>query len=535
MSLFRTINFLAVCIVFVNSIHAQNTEAIPRPNILFIMTDDHAVKAISAYDGQLNTTPNIDRIANEGVKINTGFVTNSICAPSRAVMLTGKHSHINGKTNNIYPFNWDQDNVAKQLQKGGYETALIGKIHLKGKPQGFDYYNVLPGQGHYYNPDFIENGKKVQYPGYVTQITTDLTLDWLKNKRNPEKPFLLLCHQKAAHRTWMPEPKHFKTFANKNFPMPETFYDDFEGRPAAKTHKMGIVNDMDWVYDLKLLDDEDEIPSRYRNGAKRNTGRMTAAQRAVWDNHYDPIIKSFKTQQLSDAALNQWKYNRYLQDYLATVQSVDDSVGEILDYLEANNLDKNTIVIYTSDQGFYLGEHGWFDKRFMYEESLRTPMLIKYPKEIPAGSACNALIQNLDFAPSFLDYAGIKIPEDIQGLSFRAVLSQNSKSWRDAIFYSYYEHPSEHHVNRHFGIRTNRYKLIHFYYDQEYWELYDLKKDPHELENLYNHNKYKKIQANLHHQLNVLRSDYKDSDALNTAMIKNFNNYKANKKKNKKS
>ena len=262
---------------------------------------------------------------------------------------------------------------------------------------------------------------------------------------------------------------------------------------------------------------------------------MTAAQRAVWDNHYDPIIKSFKTQQLSDAALNQWKYNRYLQDYLATVQSVDDSVGEILDYLEANNLDKNTIVIYTSDQGFYLGEHGWFDKRFMYEESLRTPMLIKYPKEIPAGSACNALIQNLDFAPSFLDYAGIKIPEDIQGLSFRAVLSQNSNSWRDAIFYSYYEHPSEHHVNRHFGIRTNRYKLIHFYYDQEYWELYDLKKDPHELENLYNHNKYKKIQANLHHQLNVLRSDYKDSDALNTAMIKNFNNYKANKKKNKKS
>lgn len=492
------------------------------PNIVFIMSDDHAYQAISAYGHGLNNTPNIDRIANEGAIFQKGFVTNSICAPSRAVMLTGKHSHINGKVDNILPFDWNQDNFAKSLQKSGYQTAMVGKIHLNGLPQGFHYSNVLPGQGEYYNPYFIENGVKKKYKGYVTSVTTDIALDWLDNKREKDKPFLLLYHQKAPHRTWMPEEKYFNLFDDKKFTPPANYFDDYEGRLAASKHEMGIYKDMDIVYDLKMLDKEGELQTKYRKAFQNQYNRMDAIQKKAWDNYYNPIIEKFKKSNLSGKDLALWKFNRYMQDYLRTIQSVDDGVGQILDYLDENGLTDNTIVVYTSDQGFYLGEHGWFDKRFMYEESFRTPLLMKFPKEIKAGTVVNEMVQNLDFAPTFLDYANTEIPSDIQGESFRKLVSGEASEWRDAIYYAYYEFPGEHHVKRHYGVRTNRYKLIHFYYDIDVWELYDLEQDPSEMNNVYNDPSYLKIQDMMHEKLVEMRAKYEDSDELTQ---QNLNNY----------
>lgn len=481
------------------------------PNIVFIMSDDHAYQAISAYGHGLNHTPNIDRIAKEGAIFNKGFVTNSICAPSRAVMLTGKHSHINGKIDNSHPFNWDQPSFVKSLKNAGYQTALVGKIHLDGLPQGFDYSNVLPGQGHYYNPDFIENGEKKTIHGYVTDIITDISLDWLTNKREKDKPFLLLYHQKAPHRNWMPEEKYLTLFEKQNFDPPANFFDDYEGRPAAAAHEMGISEHMDIAYDLKMMDKENTIQTRYRKNFQRMYDRMDENQKTAWDAYYEPIIKEFKEKGLEGKDLALWKYNRYMQDYLRTIQSVDDGVGELLDYLKDNDLEENTIVVYTSDQGFYLGEHGWFDKRFMYEESFRTPLLMKYPKEIKAGTVVNQMVQNLDFAPTFLDYANITIDKDIQGESFRKLVSGEVSEWRDAIYYTYYEFPGEHHVKRHYGVRTDRYKLIHFYHDIDKWELYDLEKDPSEMKNVFNDSSYVKVKEDMEKKLNELRMKYKDT------------------------
>lgn len=493
-----------------------------QPNIIFIMSDDHAYQAISAYDGSLNHTPNIDRIAEEGAIFTHGYVTNSICAPSRAVMLTGKHSFVNGKVDNLQAFNWDQDNFAKQLQKAGYETAMIGKIHINGLPQGFDYSNVLPGQGEYYNPDFIENGVKKRYHGYCTHVTTDIAMDWLKNKRDPNKPFLMLYHQKAPHRTWMPEKKYLDLFKDKVFTPPANFFDNYENRPVAAEHEMGIFEHMDLVYDLKMLDEEGDIKTKYRRMGQRRYDRMDSTQRAAWDAHYKPIIEEFKSLNLEGEELALWKFNRYMHDYLATIQSVDDGVGQVLDYLDEAGMAENTIVVYTSDQGFYLGEHGWFDKRFMYEESFRTPMLMRYPKEIKPGTVVDELIQNLDFAPTFLDYANTAIPEDIQGESFRKVVSKESSEWRDAIYYTYYEYPGEHNVQRHHGVRTDRYKLIHFYYDSDTWELYDLKEDPSEMNNLYNNPDYAGVQEDMHKKLIEIRAKYGDSDEIDKQNLDRF-------------
>ncbi len=511
--------FIFLCCTWLNYSHAifcQNK----APNIVFIMSDDHAYQAISAYGHNLNNTPNIDRIANEGALFQKSFVTNSICAPSRAVMLTGKHSFVNGKIDNRNAFDWNQDNFAKTLQKQEYTTALIGKIHLKGRPQGFDYTNVLPGQGQYYNPDFIENGKKKNYPGYVTTITTDIALNWLQNKRNPNKPFCLIYNQKAPHRTWMPEEKYFHLFDDTRFPIPDNFFDDYKGRAAAAAHEMGIYEHMSVVYDLKMLDKEGEIKAKYRKSAQKMYNRMSEAQQKKWDTYYDPIIKKFKEDKLEGEALALWKYQRYMQDYLSTIQSVDDGVGEILDYLDRNGLTENTIVVYTSDQGFYLGEHGWFDKRFMYEESFRTPLLMRYPKEIKAGTVVDALVQNIDYAPTLLDYANANSSESLQGLSFRDLVKGVDSGWRNAIYYTYYEYPGGHHVKRHYGIRTNRYKLIHFYHDIDSWELYDLEKDPSEMHNRYGDKAYFSIQKNMHKELEALRTQYGDSDAMNQKLLK---------------
>ncbi len=504
----------------------------PRPNIIFIMSDDHAFQAISAYGQGLNQTPNIDRIGKEGAIFTRACVTNSICAPSRAVMLTGKHSFINGKVDNMLPFDWNQDNFPKQLQKGGYQTAMIGKIHLDGLPQGFDFSMVLEDQGAYYNPDFLINGKKERIKGYCTEIITETALDWLKNKRDPSKPFCLLYHQKAPHREWLPAPKHFREYTKMHFREPKTLFDNFEGRgTAAKTAEMNILKHMNWAGDSKIYPEVmDELGLKEtwkwdKNAFQREVGRMDTVQRAAWDSVYQPIIAAFKKAYptMSKEDLMHWRYQRYMQDYLGCIASVDDGVGEVLDYLDKNGLTENTIVVYTSDQGFYLGEHGWFDKRFMYEESFRTPLLIRYPREIKPGTTISKLVQNLDFAPTFLDYANLDIPKEIQGESFRKLVSGQSGAWRDAVYYTYYEYPSIHMVKRHYGVATERYKLIHFYYDIDEWELYDLEKDPSEMKNCYNDPAYADVQKMMHQRLADLREKYGDSNANDQKYIDLYN------------
>ena len=480
-----------------------------QPNILFIMSDDHAYQAISAYGHGLNLTPNIDRLADEGAIFTRSCVTNSICAPSRAVLLTGKHSFVNGKVDNVQPFNWDQDNFPKLLRANGYETALIGKIHLDGLPQGFDYSMVLPGQGNYYNPDFLVNGERKRFDGYVTEITTEYTLKWLKERQNPDKPFLLMYHQKAPHRNWKPAPKYLTLYDDKTFDPPSNYFDDYSNRgTAAKEQEMKIDGHARWGHDFKMITDPNGDSTGFYNELKR----FDENQRQDWLAAYTPKNEEMKAEQLEGEALATWKFNRYIKDYLRTIKSVDDGVGEVLDYLEENGLADNTIVVYTSDQGFYLGEHGWFDKRFMYEESFRTPLLVRYPKEIEAGTTISKLVQNLDLAPTFLDYAGISVPNEMQGISFRGLVSGETNEWRDAVYYTYYEYPSVHMVKRHYGVATERYKLMHFYYDIDEWELYDLQEDPQEMKNVYGDPDYAEVQQMMHQKLKELRTGYGDSD-----------------------
>lgn len=485
------------------------------------MSDDHGYQAVSAYGRGLNHTPHIDRLATEGALFTRATVTNSLCAPSRAVLLTGKHSYVNGKIDNEATFDWNQNNFAKILQTSGYQTALIGKIHMDGLPQGFDYSAVLIDQGEYYNPNFIINGTKKQVEGYVTDLTTDMTLDWIAN-RDTAKPFCVLYHQKAPHREWLPALRHIKEYTSRTYKEPATLFDNYEGRGvAAKTAEMNILKHMNWAGDNKVppaMMDElgiKEYLSWDKAAFNNNLGRMAPDERASWDSVYNPIMADFKAsyRQMSDSSLMRWRYQRYMQDYLGTVAAVDDGVGRLLDFLKENGLDENTIVVYTSDQGFYLGEHGWYDKRFMYEESLRTPLLIRYPAEIKPGQSSDALVQNLDFAPTLLDYAGIKVPEDMQGESFRGLLNGRTNSWRDVVYYTYYEYPSIHMVKRHYGIRTQRYKLIHFYYDADEWELYDLEKDPQELNNIYHHPDYAQVRKQMHEKLKETRLKYNDSAA----------------------
>jgi len=387
--MFRTI-VVAILIGAVFTTGLSQNPKKSRPNIVYIMSDDHGYQAVSAYGYGLNQTPNIDRLAKEGALFSRATVTNSLCAPSRAVMLTGKHSFLNGKVDNESRFDWNQPSFPKLLQGVGYQTALVGKIHMDGLPQGFSYSAVLFDQGEYYNPNFLINGNKTQIHGYVTDITTDLALNWLDN-RDKSKPFCLLYHQKAPHREWLPAERHIKSFTKRTFKEPATLFDNYEGRgTAAQKAEMNILKDMNWAADLKIkpaMMIELGLAQTLKwdtNAYNNNLSRMDAAQRKAWDAVYDPVNESFKKQypSMSKEDLMRWRYQRYMQDYLGTVASVDDGVGRMLDYLKSNGLDENTIVVYTSDQGFYLGEHGWFDKRFMYEESLRTPFLIRYPKKI---------------------------------------------------------------------------------------------------------------------------------------------------------
>ncbi|MBQ3121643.1 MAG: sulfatase [Bacteroidaceae bacterium] len=484
-----------------------------RMNILFIMCDDHSYQTISAYDNRYISTPNIDRIAADGVKFVNSFVANSLSGPSRACMLTGKHSHTNGFTDNTRSFDGSQQTFPKLLQKSGYETAVIGKWHLVTEPTGFDHWDILIGQGDYYNPTFINNGEKVQRKGYATNITTDLAIEWLDNGRDKQKPFCLLLHHKAPHRTWMPDTCDFKLFSDKEFTLPENFYDNYEGRIAAAAQEMSIVKDMDLVYDLKLADKENEIHS---NENLEKIGRhmynnMDAAQKAAWDAHYDAVIADFMKQGLTGKALDEWKFRQYMRDYLRVITSIDRNVGRVLDYLKESGLEDNTLVVYTSDQGFYMGEHGWFDKRFMYEESFRTPLLMRLPGG--AKGEATELVQNIDYAATFLDVAGVEIPEDIQGVSLLPLLKgEKSIEGRDALYYHFFEYPAEHMVKKHYGVRTDRYKLIHFYDDIDAWELYDLEKDPSEMNNIYGKEGTEAITAELKKRLVELQKEYGEEE-----------------------
>lgn len=490
----------------------KNKEAVEpeKPmNILYIMCDDHSYQTISAYDQRYIETPNIDRIANEGVRFTNSFVANSISGPSRACMLTGKHSHANGFINNSTRFDGSQLTYPKLLQKAGYQTAVVGKWHLVSEPTGFDYWDILIGQGDYYNPTFIRNGERLVREGYATNITTEVAIDWLENKRDKSKPFCLLLHHKAPHRTWMPDTCDLELFSDITFPLPETFYDDYEGRPAAAQQQMSIAKDMSLVYDLKMADKENEIHGPYE-GYGRNMYRqsLNPDQQAAWDRHYDRVIAEFKEANLSGNALTEWKYQQYMRDYLRVITSVDRNIGITLDYLEEAGLLDNTIIVYTSDQGFYMGEHGWFDKRFMYEESFRTPLLVRYPGGMKGD--IDHLVQNIDYGPTFLDLAGIEVPEEMHGESFLPLLEGKRTPWRDALYYHFYEYPAEHAVKRHYGVRDDRYKLIHFYNDIDVWELYDLKKDPNELNNIYGQPGTERITQRMMKKLATLQELYDD-------------------------
>ncbi len=515
-----TRSMVSVCFLFlIISCKEKKQEKLPqekRPNIVFIMTDDHASQAISAYGhplGQLAPTPNIDRIARNGAKFNSNFCTNSICGPSRAVILTGKHNHLNGFRMNGDIFDGSQPTLPKYLQQVGYQTALFGKWHLGGQPEGFDQWNILTDQGNYYNPDFIKGKDTTRINGYATDIITDMGLDWLKKNANNDKPFLLMVQHKAPHRNWMPAPRHLNLYDSVNFPLPDTYFADHQGQVAAQQQLQTIYRDMYEGHDLKMSLRKGSDSLRH-NPWGSDFERMTTEQRDLWNAAYRAKNDAFHDANLSGKELAQWKGQRYLQDYLATVASVDQGVGKILDYLEENGLFENTIVVYTTDQGFYLGEKGFFDKRFMYEESMAMPLLVQYPKEIPPGSEITALTQNLDFAPTFLDFAGAEIPADMQGKSLRGLLNQQIKGedFRNAIYYHYYDFPAFHMVKRHYGIRTHRYKLMHFYDDIDQWELYDLEKDPRELDNLYNDAGVAGIQEKLHISLDSLQLIYKLTD-----------------------
>ena len=509
-------------------------EAMSPPNIIFIMSDDHAYQAISAYQDHLISTPNIDRLAEEGMIFTNACVTNSICAPSRATILTGKHCHVHGKIDNNFPFDTTQVTFPQLFQAAGYQTAMFGKLHFGNKPKGIDEFRILPGQGSYYNPDFITNEGNIRVEGYVTDVITDFTLEWMKERRDPDKPFLLFYLHKAPHRAWLPAPRHHKEFIKKNFPEPATLLDDYSGRgTAAREAEMNILLHQAWTGDSKLRYEVVEqlgIAPFYdwdRHGDENMYKRFTPEQREAWDASYEPMMEEFISNypSMSEDDLMRWRYQRYMQDYLGCIAAVDESVGSLLDYLDESGLDENTIVVYTSDQGFYLGEHGWFDKRFIYDESFKTPLLVRWPGDVEPGSSCDEMVQNLDFAQTFMDAAGIEAPEDMQGESFVPLLQGNVDEWdRDAVYYHYYEYPGWHMVKRHYGIVTREYKLAHFYHDVDEWELYDRLKDTLELTNEYDNPEYASVVEKLKKELAGLREKYGDSEALDQKYIELYEN-----------
>ncbi len=504
-----------------------------RPNIIFIMSDDHAYQAISAYDDRLIQTPNIDRLAKEGMLFTNACVTNSICAPSRATILTGKHTHINGKIDNRFPFDTTQVTFPQIFQRHGYKTSMFGKLHFGNNPKGVDEFAILPGQGSYINPSFITKKGDTTIQGYVTDIITDMALDWLKKEAADEEPFMMMYLHKAPHRPWWPRADKFQEFTKKTFPEPATLFDDYSNRgTAAKTAEMNLLQHMRYSWDSKIrletLEKMGTVLPKTPESARGFHGaydRATPEQKAGYEPVLDSINDYFYTNwpSMTDEEKMRWKYQRYMQDYLGTIASVDDNVGRLLDYLDETGLAENTIVVYTSDQGFYLGEHGWFDKRFVYNESFKTPLLIRWPGVVAPGSREEEMVQNLDFAQTFLEAAQISHDGGMQGESLIPLLKGEKEKWtRDAVYYHYYAYPGEHAVKRHYAIVTKEYKLIHFYHDVDEWEFYDRLNDPNEMNNAYDDLKYADTIAMLKQQLIELRKKYKDSKELDQKFIEMY-------------
>lgn len=489
-----------------------------KPNVVFFFSDDHALNAISSYGGRLSEvapTPNIDRLAKEGAIFKNSFCGNSICGPSRASILSGKHSHKNGFIRNSDGSGFDQSQwtFIKEIGKNGYQSAVIGKWHLMTKPTGFDYYEILPGQGNYYNPDFIQmDGTRKRFTGYVTDITTDKALKWLDG-RDKDRPFFLMCQHKAPHRTFSPALRHLGSFKGVSIPEPSNLFDDYAERSSTlPKNEMEIDRHMTWQYDLMLRDEELDgvkLPE-FRDYGTAGYKRMNEEQKKAWDAHFGPLnakfIADYKAGKVNHKQMVQWKYQRYMKNYLATVKSVDENMGRVLEYLKDNNLEDNTIVIYSSDQGFYLGEHGWFDKRWMFEESFKMPFLIKWPGVIKPGSKPQALIQNIDYAPTFMEMAGLKAPEEVQGKSIVPILKDSSKVVRETLYYAYYE-LGEHRVPQHFGIRTDRYKLFYIPEVDE-WQMFDLVKDPDEMKSVYGEESYADVRKDMVGRYHDMRAKY---------------------------
>lgn len=490
----------------------------PPPNIVFIFSDDHAYQAISCYGDarKLNSTPNIDRIAKEGVRFDRCLVPNSICGPSRATVLTGKYSHINGFYNNTNnKFDGSQTTFPKLLQKAGYQTAIVGKWHLVSNPTGFDFWQILPGQGIYYNPPMVRMGEKIKTEGYVTDITTDISLDWL-DKRDKQKPFLLMMQHKAPHREWAPAIRHLNHNNDTAFAEPDTLFDDYANRGYAEKNQDMTLEKTFTPLDAKLT---------YPAG-------MTEEQKKKWDEYYKPRNEAYQKANLSGKELIRWRYQRYMHDYLACVKAVDESVGRMLKYLDENGLTENTIIVYASDQGFFLGEHGWFDKRWIFEESLRTPCVVRYPGVAKAGHHTNKIVSNVDFASTFLEAAGQPIPADIQGKSFLPLLKgETPEHWRKSFYYHYYEYPGPHSVSRHYGVVTETHKLVKFYGSsgQPYTELFNTVSDPKEMKNIFGSTESAAIEKELETELARLRKELKvtEEDPPESAI-------KDNRKENKK-
>ena len=544
------------CVAATAQAQQKAAAATQRPNIVYIMCDDHAFQCISVYGGpisKLAPTPNIDRIAERGMRFDRAFVENSLSTPSRACLMTGLYSNQNGQRQLGEGIDTTRTFFTEQLQQAGYQTAVVGKWHMGCDPKGFDYYHIYNDQGQYYNPQYRgtdTDGKYIVEEGYSTDLTTDHALSFIEH-RDTNKPFCLLLHHKAPHRNWLANTKYFGMYDNVTFPMPETFYDDYETRGSAvRTQKMSVTKDMRWEQDFKvpeMLDTANADSWDSYLSLMNEVNRMNPEQRIAWGKYYFPRNRRLLEARMTGKELDEWKYQNYIRDYMSVIKSVDESVGRVLDYLDSHGLTDNTIIVYTSDQGFYMGEHGWFDKRFMYEESLRTPLLIAYPGHIQPGTVCNKLVQNIDYAPTFLDLAGISKPKELPGRSLTPLFKAGDKvkGWRNSIYYHYYDYPTYHMVRKHDGVRTDRYKLIHFYgaggldavkenkYQRQpgtrehgcmtyltslgyfepkdsavnYNELYDLQADPHELNNLYGKPGYEKITKQLQKQL----TDYRKS------------------------
>lgn len=488
----QKLTVLLISLLFACSSYAADKP----PNIVFIFCDDLTNQAISAYGHKLNLlqTPNIDRLAKEGMLFQRCLVPNSICGPSRAVIQTGKYSHLNGFYHNGSRFDGSQPTFQKILKQAGYQTAVIGKWHLVSDPVGFDHWHILPGQGQYYNPPMILNGEQVKHEGYTTDLISDFSIDWLKN-RDKSKPFLLMSQHKAPHREWAPALRHLGWNGDREFPKPETLFDDYSGRGKAEREQ-----DMTLEKTFSQRDSKEAAP-QYLNAEQRN----------VWDAYYEPRNAAMRKKKLSGKDLVKWRYQRYMHDYLGTVKAVDEAVGKMLDFLDAEGLTKNTLVVFSSDQGFYLGEHGWFDKRWIYEESLTTPLIARWPGVTKPGSTSHVISSIIDLPETFLEAAGQTVPSDMQGRSLVPLLKGESPAdWRKSFYYHYYEFPGTHSVNKHYGVVTDRFKLFHFYEPHmNYWTLIDRQSDPNEMKNVYNDPAYATTVSELHAELKKLRVELK--------------------------